>query len=373
MVRQIKYVHIIYLFLVSIPLFAIDYSLRRRINNSKLFLTFRISRHFFASLLFFGSTFQVVSADNSEIGLKEFMANPPPIRDYSVNIKSFDRPDYTNEYSYVRWQNGDFVSLQSLTNKQILEGITDESEGIPIGCGNYGDHFWFFEGNEKQVNVFEWGEARDSKPSYFRTRSIIPKLGDAYRLLTFGCLGVSPYSIHWNGNKAHISKPEIPAELELELEFDKEGKAKKLHYTYQNTDPKRKYPQAKWIFEYEYGNTNVPNKLPSKVSQFRTLGGKTCLIRIIETHRLTLADKAMTKEDFTPYLFLSSNANVQPGKIDGTNRIIKVNGEWQTIRPTKSNPSNSKLSKYDTKIIGVLLIVAVFIFTGIIFKVSVKK
>jgi hypothetical protein len=194
---------------------------------------------FFTVIFFIGYTVQVISADINDIGVKEFMANPPPIRDFSATIRNLNNPNVTNLYCYVRWQKGDFVSLLSRNNKLVLEGITDHSDGFPIGRGNFGDYFWYIQGEERQVNVFEWNEAKNAKPSELRIRSINPGLKHpTYTLLTFGCLGESPYSIHWKGNKAHISQPEIPGEQDLELEFDKDGKAKRLHYTFQNTDPK---------------------------------------------------------------------------------------------------------------------------------------
>jgi hypothetical protein len=103
------------------------------------------------------------------------------------------------------------------------------------------------------------------------------------------------------------------------------------------------------------------------------MSGKTHFDSWIEIHKLILSDKAMIKEDFTPYQFLSSKANVQPGIIEGDKRIVMVNGQWQTMQPSTNNSIISESSKDNMRTIYILFSVAILIVTGFLFLFALRN
>jgi hypothetical protein len=274
-------------------------------------------------------------AATNEIDLKSFLANTPPIHDLAAVIEQWIGTNIQKTYYYLCWQEGDFVTLQSSRNQMVLEGMTDQTDGMPDGVGKFGQYYWFFYGWRNHMSVFEWEGVETNSPPDIALRVAYRREHPVNHLLTLGCNLAPAGGFYWEGNRAHISL--INKEIDAELLFRADGRAQEMRYRLRNPGPKGQKDSigVQWFFMYEYVNPEVPHRIPSRITRYIIAKGKWHTASRIELCRLVLAKDRMTREDFLPSQFISPKAILVPGRFEADKTSFYKKGKWIIETPRK--------------------------------------
>lgn len=264
---------------------------------------------------------------NAEITVKEFLAHPPRIHDMSVEFQVHHDGTYSSHrYEYLRYQNGAFTLLQSMSQTNVLDGIVSTVGGLPSGAGTINDYHWYYIGNQSFIAAFEWEGALEQAPQELqrRIKTSIPMLNE---LLTFGCHLAAPGGFAWEGNSAHLSFPSC--DVDATITTNAMGLPESMIYVMHNKEANTN--DVIWKFAYEYGNTRVPHTLPSSVTRSIKKNGEFKIIDRLNITSLTIDQNEMTRSDFEPYQFVATNAPMLPAKFQDGKRYILLNGEWSFV------------------------------------------
>lgn len=261
--------------------------------------------------------------DPNSIDLKRFLSDPPPIQDMSAVLL---RPRGTNfiphSYWYLRWQEGDFVTLLSRTNRLVLKGMTDQTDGSPQGFGKFGDWRWFFWGNSRFIAIQQHEGVLTNAPEEFQNWLSQCRSSPVNKLLSFGCLLAPPGAFCWDEDWAHLSLTNEDAEIDAQIIMGSNGRIQELRYGIQPSGSKTRgtLPAAFWLYEYEYGAVGVPASLPCRITRSYVTSKHRIVIDRIEIHRLVFAKEPMIRKDFQPEQFLSPNATLKSAMFTGDSK-----------------------------------------------------
>lgn len=303
---------------------------------------------------------QAAKAEARSVDFKSFLENPPPIRDMAA---TFSRLDGTNaiveRYTYVRWQDGAFAGLVSSRNELVLQGMAHEKDGLSTGSGHFEDYYWYINGSSRHVAAFEWEGDLPNAPEGIR-RNVERLYKPIDELLTFGCHLANAGSFRWNGNNAQLTVD--GRRIDAQLVVDEDGRAEHMIYVIHNPNEQgtQAASEVKWKFEYEYGNTNVPAGLPSKVIRYLSIdGGPLNPINKININRLILANERLTRTDFDPHAFVSPDAHLVPARlVNGEERIL-LRHQWLTKEKTASNPTSRWVGRSIYMVFAVVILSAI--------------
>lgn len=325
-------------------------------------INMQVLKDFLRNILVFVllSTFLEYSilAEKNTINIKEYLSNPPPIRDLSA---VYTRSNIVTRYCYVRWQETNYVALESRDNDLILSGIADSRDGIPDGIGRYGNEYWVLYGNTKLLSVLEWSGLEKDRPNKIQVKTRTCIISPVAELITLGCHALPIGVFKWDGNWAYISFTNRAVVAELLYGPDEQVYAMRYGMGKSIQPHIRQMPENYWIFKYEYTNPMIPKGIPSKIRRILARNdGTEKEVDCIEFKKFVIADSPMTRGDFISKNFLSPKANIVPGKFNGDVALVKTRDKWVPgLNQSKGAASEYKQNTARDIFIIILVITAV--------------